>query len=252
MDSAWRADLFSFAMHRTVDIAYGTAAKRKKIIAAQPEFLIINYDGVEIVKEDIAAAGYDLIIVDECFVAGTPVHTPNGLAAIEELKAGDAVFTSDGVRNIKTVSKRKPNSLVEVKLETGEIVTCTPEHPFFTDWGWVPARALGGRRIVSSSALSDMRKPLQSDPEQMAVSPEDKNTHWDDLLSILRSEEVACPASGSVSAKVSDCGAEGEEYSVWVSPYVRAARALIEGGKIERDSSDGSWRERYGYDWGGD
>jgi SNF2 family DNA or RNA helicase len=65
MDSAWRADLFSFAMHRTVDIAYGSAAKRKKIIAAQPEFLIINYDGVEIVRDDIAAAGYDLIIVDE-------------------------------------------------------------------------------------------------------------------------------------------------------------------------------------------
>jgi len=65
MDSAWRADLFTFAMHRTVDIAHGTSAKRKKIIAAKPDFLIINYDGVEIVKEDLAEAGYDLIIVDE-------------------------------------------------------------------------------------------------------------------------------------------------------------------------------------------
>lgn len=65
MDSAWRADLFSFAMHRTVGIAYGDAKKRRKIIAGQPDFLIINYDGVEIVKEDIAVAGYDLIIVDE-------------------------------------------------------------------------------------------------------------------------------------------------------------------------------------------
>jgi SNF2 family DNA or RNA helicase len=65
MDSAWRADLFTFAMHRTVDIAYGTSDKRKKIIARKPDFLIINYDGVEIVKEDIAAAGYDLIIADE-------------------------------------------------------------------------------------------------------------------------------------------------------------------------------------------
>lgn len=65
MDSAWRADLFSFAMHRTVGIAYGTAKKRKDIIAQRPDFLIINYDGVEIVKDDIAAAGYDLIIVDE-------------------------------------------------------------------------------------------------------------------------------------------------------------------------------------------
>jgi len=65
MDSAWRADLFSFAMHRTVGIAYGTAKQRKQIIAGKPDFLIINYDGLEIVKEDIVAAGYDLFIIDE-------------------------------------------------------------------------------------------------------------------------------------------------------------------------------------------
>ena len=65
MDSAWRNDLFSFAMHRSVGIAYGTAKKRKQIIDLKPDFLIINYDGLEIVREDVAAAGYDLIIVDE-------------------------------------------------------------------------------------------------------------------------------------------------------------------------------------------
>ena len=65
MDSAWRNDLFTFAMHRTVDVAHGAAAKRKKIIAAGAEFVIINYDGLKIVSEDIAAGGFDLIIIDE-------------------------------------------------------------------------------------------------------------------------------------------------------------------------------------------
>ena len=32
MDSAWRDDLFTFATHRTVSVAHGAAAKRKKII----------------------------------------------------------------------------------------------------------------------------------------------------------------------------------------------------------------------------
>src|SRR6056300_312421 len=32
MDSAWRADLFTFAMHRTVDIAHGARDKRQAII----------------------------------------------------------------------------------------------------------------------------------------------------------------------------------------------------------------------------
>lgn len=65
MDSAWRADLFTFAMHRSVDIAHGAKEKRKKIIEGDAEFVIINYDGVEIVKDAVANGGFDLIIVDE-------------------------------------------------------------------------------------------------------------------------------------------------------------------------------------------
>jgi SNF2 family DNA or RNA helicase len=65
MDSAWRADLFEVAMHRTVDVAHGDAKKRKKIINGGSEFVVINFDGVEIVEEDIRNGGFDLIIVDE-------------------------------------------------------------------------------------------------------------------------------------------------------------------------------------------
>lgn len=65
MDSAWRNDLFSFAMHRTVDVAHGSKEKRKKIINNGAEFVIINYDGVEIVKDEIVNGGFDLFIVDE-------------------------------------------------------------------------------------------------------------------------------------------------------------------------------------------
>ena len=65
MDSAWRNDLFSFAMHRTVSVAYGSKDKRKKIIAEGSDYVVINYDGVEIVAEDIADGGFDCIIVDE-------------------------------------------------------------------------------------------------------------------------------------------------------------------------------------------
>jgi SNF2 family DNA or RNA helicase len=65
MDSAWRDDLFTFAMHRKVDIAYGAPEKRRAILRGDAEYVIINYDGVEIVQEDIANGGFDLIIVDE-------------------------------------------------------------------------------------------------------------------------------------------------------------------------------------------
>ena len=65
MDSAWCEDLFTFAPHRSVDIAHGASKKRKAIIEQGAEFVIINYDGVEIVSDEIAKGGFDLIIVDE-------------------------------------------------------------------------------------------------------------------------------------------------------------------------------------------
>ena len=65
MDSAWRADLFKLVMHRSVEIAHGAKAKRKEIINGDAEYVIINYDGVEIVREEIAKGGFDLIIADE-------------------------------------------------------------------------------------------------------------------------------------------------------------------------------------------
>jgi SNF2 family DNA or RNA helicase len=65
MESAWRADLFKFAMHRTVDVAYGSKEKRNRIITSEAEFVIINFDGVEIVQEAIEQGHFDLIVVDE-------------------------------------------------------------------------------------------------------------------------------------------------------------------------------------------
>jgi len=65
MYSAWQADIFKTAMHRSAAVAYGSSEKRKKIIQEGYEFVVINYDGVNIVRDAIEAARFDLIIVDE-------------------------------------------------------------------------------------------------------------------------------------------------------------------------------------------
>jgi SNF2 family DNA or RNA helicase len=65
MDAAWRNDLFTFAMHRKVDVAHGTPKKRAAIINSDAEFVVINYDGVKVMFDEIAEAKFDLIIVDE-------------------------------------------------------------------------------------------------------------------------------------------------------------------------------------------
>ena len=65
MKSAWQQDLFKFAMHRSCSVAYGDAKARKKIIAANAEFVILNFDGLAVVRDEIANGGFDLIVVDE-------------------------------------------------------------------------------------------------------------------------------------------------------------------------------------------
>ena len=72
MQSAWQADLFKFAMHRKVGIAYGDRLKRKAVIESDAHYVIINYDGVEIVADDIAKQNFDLIIIDEANAYKTP------------------------------------------------------------------------------------------------------------------------------------------------------------------------------------
>ena len=66
MQSAWQNDLFRFAMHRTVAIAHGySREKRISAINSEAEFVIINFDGIQIVKEAIDKGGFDLIVIDE-------------------------------------------------------------------------------------------------------------------------------------------------------------------------------------------
>jgi SNF2 family DNA or RNA helicase len=65
MQAAWQRDLFNFATHRSVGIAHGTKDKRQKIIEGNYDYVIINFDGVEIVADAIAKNKFDLIIIDE-------------------------------------------------------------------------------------------------------------------------------------------------------------------------------------------
>ena len=66
MSSAWEADLFKFAMHRTCAIAH-SYSKEKRIAAvnSDAEYVICNFDGLEIISDAVKNGGFDLIVVDE-------------------------------------------------------------------------------------------------------------------------------------------------------------------------------------------
>lgn len=67
MSSAWEADLFKFAMHRTVAIAHSYKRENRiKAVRTGAEFVICNYEGLALIKDEVIAGGFDLIVADEC------------------------------------------------------------------------------------------------------------------------------------------------------------------------------------------
>jgi len=66
MRSAWQQDLFKFAMHRRVAVAHHAKPEvRKQLVSGDAEYVIVNFDGVEIVKKEIIAGKFDLVVIDE-------------------------------------------------------------------------------------------------------------------------------------------------------------------------------------------
>ena len=80
-----------------------------------------------------------------CFVAGTSVLTSSGYIAIEDIAAGDKVWSENpetGEKELKEVVQtfvNETDELVHVHVNGEEIIT-TPEHPFYVPTkGWIGA-----------------------------------------------------------------------------------------------------------------
>lgn len=92
-----------------------------------------------------------LIVVDECFPAGTLV----GSKPIEDLRPGDLVPSWDERTGREVMApvvapmSRIPSGMVRVTMETGEVIHCTPNHPFLTTEGWCSAELLHGASVIS-------------------------------------------------------------------------------------------------------
>ena len=92
-----------------------------------------------------------------CFVAGTLVLTACGLVAIENIKAGDKVISTDpdtGVTEEKTVLEAFRRTVTELVHLTigGEVITTTHEHPFYVAGkGFVNAGKLRTKDILLDS-----------------------------------------------------------------------------------------------------
>ena len=83
MKAAWVNDLFHGAMHRSVGVAHGIRQQRKAVIESDAEFVIINFDGVELMQSELLGCNFDLVIIDEANFVKTA--TTNRWKAINKL-----------------------------------------------------------------------------------------------------------------------------------------------------------------------
>jgi RecA/RadA recombinase len=76
-----------------------------------------------------------------CLIAGTNVFTRRGYISIENITTDDFVMTKEGeFRNVLECHSFDDKELIQIHLEDGSFVTCTPEHKFFINGKWVEAK----------------------------------------------------------------------------------------------------------------
>jgi hypothetical protein len=106
------------------------------------------------------------IVLDECFVAGTPVDVvdDNGIIfqkTIDSIFVGDKVLNAIGEDYVEATNRKEVEALVEVRAARNTSV-CSENHSFFTLYGWKPAKDLraGDYLVETTEAVHLLRKDV--------------------------------------------------------------------------------------------
>jgi hypothetical protein len=135
-------------------------AVREPTQIADPRVYITNYD--RLAKFD--ASLFSGVILDECFAKGTEVDTPYGKKHIEDIQKGDYILNCVGSDVVSDVHRREVPYGVLVTI-SGTSFIASPNHPIFTQRGWVGAQYLrpGDHALATGTAMRLVRENLFSE-----------------------------------------------------------------------------------------
>ena len=235
---------WDFSEKYSVGILHGSS--KNDVLQEKHDIYVLNYDGLPWFVENMPKEfPCHMLVVDECFVRGTRIATPDGEVKIEDIQVGDVVITDAGPRRVLDISRRKAYKLVALRLSNGTSFTCTPEHPIFTDLGWCCAKDAYGREVFTAEQVSNLRR-RSSEPRQ-------SRQNWsreDVLLEILRSEE-------EVSGQPKTPGNMFRSYGDYSKKYgddLEQGDSLVRGreGQVEGVSLSGEVLGDTRWEWYGD
>lgn len=152
-----------------------------------------------------------------CFATGTPVLTPDGWAAIQELRPGDLVVGPDGDSRPVTAAIARSYHGPLVNIDGRRM---TPNHPVLTPAGWLPAGCVRagqvlahfmhvavaemlGLRTIEPQVLDAVVRPLAvdvMDPLARFQSPAEMLLHHPAMLGYRNETPVAIDQAATVAA----------------------------------------------------
>lgn len=209
----------------------------------RPGINITNYERLERFDPD----QFSGVVLDECFAPDTEIDTPTGKKPIQHIRIDDEIFNAAGVDRVADVHRREVPYAVKVTIK-GRAIYCSPNHPYFTQRGWIGAQDLIPGDHVAQTATA-MRLVCRHLHPEISVS-ETSAILREILLSEMAHEsagdfgEGAC-ARGCVQARSEKVGLVSVEQSKGESrvgadsqsqPDIRPGAAGEDLPPIERDS----------------
>lgn len=108
-------------------------------------------------KAFAAPEGYVFVTCDYCVPLGTLVDTPTGKVPIKSLKVGQVVSTPYGPKRVMALSRVTKHPQVTIRLKSGEVLKCSPEHRIATLRGlsleYKQAKDINGTEIIWTKSM---------------------------------------------------------------------------------------------------
>lgn len=145
------------------------------------------------------------VVLDECFAKGTEIDTPSGKKRIENIRKGDYILNCAGIDKVSDTHRREVSYAALVKVGDSSFIS-SPNHPVFTQRGWVGAQHLraGDYALATGAALSLVREGVLSEISESIRS----EVLRDILLSEMEDESTGVSIQGAQQRGGSQKGSE--------------------------------------------
>lgn len=180
--SVWPNEVLKWDDFSGLSVGILHGPKKLKTLNEKHDVYVVNPEGLRWLFTTLRAnMPFDMLVVDECFVAGTKIATETGEASIEDVHVGDRVLTPFGFKRVSRTMRSKTKVLNTLSLENRVIIS-TPEHPVFTKKGWVCASGAENSEVLDICGVSNLWEDVRSSTGSAGGGASQ------DLLEILRSE----------------------------------------------------------------